>query len=173
MVIVILIMLLFLGVSLFEIFLSKDRDNGLIALCISLAIAAGLMGGIVNGINSINHRNDHNKLSMLDSNRSIYERKYETIGSELRLELSKYPKFESEMFDKISPEKLDLYFVRYPNLRSVESISLLAKQLASLKSAIYDIDVAYNEVVLVMRKRQENQWWYGWMNEYDVNFIKE
>lgn len=120
---------------------------------------------------SITHKNNYNKLTMLESNRKIYENKYVAIGNEFKSELSKYPIHEKEVFNKITPEKISLYFVKYPELRSVESIILLSKELASLQSKIYDADLEYNNTVLTIKKYQENKWWYGfWLNTYDVKF---
>lgn len=121
--------------------------------------------------NTIDHKNDYNNLRRIESNKKIFNNKYQAVGTELKSELNKYPLHEKDIFDKISPDKVNLYFVKYPELKSVESITLLAQQLASLQSRIYDTDLEYNNVVLIIKKRQENKWWYCfWLKTYDVNF---
>ena len=121
-----------------------------------------LVGGVIQvACDTVGQKNDYNSLSMLDSNRIIVEKKYDVIGAELRTELSKYQKHEDMIFDKITPGTMDIYLVKYPELRSVESITLLAQELAKLQAKIYDVDITYNRVVLKIKKRQENKFWYS------------
>lgn len=135
-------------------------EDGLFVLVVLwvVLLAVGMIQAMEN---SVEQKNDYNSLLMLNSNRAIVEQKYNAIGAELRTELSKYAEYENMIFDKITPDAVDIYLVKYPELKSVESITLLAKELANLQAKIYDVDISYNQIVLKIKKRQENKFWYS------------
>ena len=129
--------------------------------------------GISGVYDIINHKFDYRTLEKLDNNSQLFKRRAESIGKILSIELTKYPEYEKEIFDKIKPSELmDFFAVRYPDLKSSETMIVLAKELAELQSRIYDIDLEYNGVVVKILNRQNNRLVYSpFIPMYDVEYV--
>ena len=66
-----------------------------------------------------------------------------------------YPNLEKSIFEKISPENVSVYFVKYPELKSSHTIEKLVDEISELQDSVYaqkimsaeiqrDIDYYYN-----------------------------
>ncbi len=114
---------------------------------------------------------DVTSIEMVEENIQVYEKKYNAIGLELKTELSKYPEYEKEIFNSISPEKMSLYFVKYPELKSIQSVTILAKELMKLRSTIYDKEIEKNKHIRDIQYRNSNRVVYSvFMPRYKVNY---
>jgi len=120
------------------------------------------------------HKTDKIKLTKFISNRKVLEKKYESIGNQLRYELTKYAKYETGVIDKIKPENVEMYFVKYPELRNVETVTLLATSLAQLETDIYNVDLQYNATVAHILGRQASRVWLAsiYVPQFDVEFLE-
>lgn len=48
-----------------------------------------------------------------------------------------YPNLEKSIFEKISPQNVSIYLVKYPELRSSETIRKLVDEISKLQDAVY------------------------------------
>jgi len=114
---------------------------------------------------------DNQSITMVTENIKVFQKKYDAIGLELKTELSKYPEYEKDIFEKISPEAMSLYFVKYPELKSIESVTLLTTELVRLHSVIYDQQIERNRFIKDILYRNDNKLVYSvFMKRYDVNY---
>jgi hypothetical protein len=108
---------------------------------------------------------------MTIKNIEIYKKQKETISSEIKQELYKYPSFEREIFENISPEQLSLYMVKYPELKSSETMLALTNQLISLQKTIYNNEIKKNLIIKGIKYRNKNKILYSYfMPRYKINY---
>lgn len=89
----------------------------------------------------------------------IYQSKAEALTAEFAQYLaSEYPEYEKNIFDKISPGTVGMYFVKYPELRSSETIVVLVEHINELQSDVYAQQVSVAKVEKDIRYRQRNPW---------------
>lgn len=166
-----LLLIAFIILLALSILVIKIGEGGWAVLLLTFVVFVATT--IQSAMDPMEQKNDYNKLLMLNSNRLIIENKYEEIGTNLRSELSKYIEHEKAIFDKLTPETISFYFAKYPELKGVESVTMLARELAKLQSKIFDIDIKYNAVVLIIKKRQENKFVYSpFTPKFEVEFKK-
>jgi hypothetical protein len=106
---------------------------------------------------------DMESIVMVDEQTEILNRKANELMGEFKLHLGEtYPNLEKDIFSKISPESLSVYMVQYPQLRSSETIIELVKQINSLKSNVYDMEMRRAEFKKEIRYRLRSPWNISW-----------
>lgn len=102
-----------------------------------------------------------------DSEKIIQLRGTETVYEKRALELTKqfqtyladaYPSHEREIFERISPENIDVYLAKFPEIRASETIIELVKQVRSMKDDMYAQQIEREKVLKEMRFRTRNPW---------------
>ena len=105
------------------------------------------------------HLKQYETLEQLRNQEKIYENRANILVSEFSNYLAVvYPNHEKEIFEKISPNTIDIYLVKYPELRSSDTIVELVKQIRSLSDDIYRQQLRREEILRDMRYRQINPW---------------
>ena len=89
----------------------------------------------------------------------IYDTKATNLAKEFGEYLAvKYPKQEKDIFEKIKPGTIDIYLVKYPEIRSHETIMALVKQLRSLRDDVYDTQIKLEGTLKKLRYRIKSPW---------------
>jgi len=125
---------------------------GTIALGIAIALFASEYSNQIEGMAI---------LRKLMKDKLVYQNQYDAISNDLRVELGKYLKHESEIFDKLTPENLSILMVKYPEIRGVETVTMLAENLRNFRECIYNVDLQFNEKVAELETRQAMRWLHG------------
>lgn len=93
---------------------------------------------IVNFISNTDQIKDYEELKAYQDKIEIYENKTENLTEVFQTLLAeKYPQHEKEIFSKISPDNIELYFVKYPEIKTMESFKELVIQIKSLNDVLY------------------------------------
>ena len=148
----------------------REDPTGAVGLLFAVIIVLGCYISMICGVNS-SQIHDNQSITMVTENIKVFQKKYDAIGLELKTELSKYPEYEKDIFEKISPEAMSLYFVKYPELKSIESVTLLTTELVRLHSVIYDQQIERNRFIKDILYRNDNKLVCSvFMKRYDVNY---
>lgn len=98
-------------------------------------------------------------LKMIKANEKIYADKAEALTREFAGYLAEaYPDFEKSVFDKISPEGIDVYLVKYPELKSSETITLLVQEISQMQGARYNQRLVLQQELRDIRYRCKSPW---------------
>jgi hypothetical protein len=104
------------------------------------------------------------EVAKIEQFENIYKNRAENLTKQFAHYLAElYPEQEKNIFEKISPKDLDVYLVKYPNLRSSETIVALVKQIRSLEDDYYGQKILKAERLKEMRFRTKNPWVMQWM----------
>lgn len=105
-----------------------------------------------------NHRVDKRELVRLDNVEAIYANKAEALTAKFSARVDQYIKHEKDVFGSISPAEIDIYLVKYPELRSIEAITVLVAEIKQLETDRYDQQIAKIKIVKTMECRLVNPW---------------
>ncbi len=95
---------------------------------------------------------------------TIYARKADDLTREFGAYLAdQYPQHEREVFEDISPDKVMLYFTKYPELKASATLTELVSRINQLKSDVYHQQVLAEQVATEIRVRNRNPWFFGFM----------
>lgn len=131
------------------------------------SIIAIVMSAVLFGANVSAYYNQIDALETIreyEDKQEILTEKSEALIQEFEVYLTEqYPDHEKEIFDKISPDEVLLYFAKYPELRASETISKHVDEVKALRSAVYDQreNIAHAEKEIRVRKR--NPWILTWL----------
>jgi hypothetical protein len=106
-----------------------------------------------------NQLGDLEDLKKIKANELIYQSRAEVLTKKFASYLAEaYPKHEREIFSKISPEKVSLYLVKYPELRASQTMITLVEQIGKLQDGYYEQRLKEQEILRNMRFRRVNPW---------------
>lgn len=108
---------------------------------------------------SSNQRHDKEELIKIDQVEQIYEKRADEYIQEFAHYLAElYPNFEKEIFDKIKPENIDMYMVKFPEVKTQEGVLELVKQIRLLNDDRFNQQIDRSETLRDMRYRKESPW---------------
>lgn len=143
----------------------KETDydaGGLIFIFIAMLII--LVAFIVSGVEWMNQVSDFENIKKFRQIEAIYQAKAEMLTTEFVKHLAEiYPEHEKDIYDKISPDKVDLYFAKYPELRASETLVALVDRINNLQSDVYDQQINVAESFKNIRFRPRNPWIFSFM----------
>lgn len=97
-------------------------------------------------------------LQQIDQEIVILEKRSETLLPEFRRYLVElYPEYEKNVYDKISPENISIYLVKYPELKTIEGVKLLVEKINQIKDSIYQKEIEKTKVEKDIRVRGRNK----------------
>lgn len=128
------------------------------------SIVTWIIGGLVSfgflfgiGYNWYCHLLDVETLPQYDKQISIYEDQRDVLTQEFKGYLAEsYPQYEKSIFESIKPDNLNICFIKYPELRSSDTIMLLANKIYELNKLIYDVNISREDTLKMIRVRQRN-----------------
>jgi hypothetical protein len=102
---------------------------------------------------------DQQELIKIEECRVVYQQRADVLVKEFAGYLSvMYPEHERDIFNTISPKDVDVYFAKYPDLRSSETIVALVREISALRNAVYTQDILRAETLKNMRVRKVTPW---------------
>lgn len=94
---------------------------------------------------------------------AIYKEKADALTVEFANHLAAtYPEHEKEIYSKISPDKVALYFAKYPELKASDTLIELVKRINHLQSDVYDQQIKAEYIQKDIRFRLRNPWIFYW-----------
>lgn len=107
---------------------------------------------------------DFEELKKLDKYEQIYLSKSEVLTKRFEKYLLEiYPQHEKDIYNKIKPQDVDIYLVRYPELRASETIKLLVEQIRTLQNDYYAQGLLKASIVKLMVFRTKDPWLYHFL----------
>ena len=112
-------------------------EPGLVFSVIFILIALSCQAGFWLG-----EAEDIERIVMTLQDKEIYKKQADELLAEFSILLAeKYPNFEKEIFENMKPEKVTAYMIKYPELKSSQTICKLVDLINSKKEKIYDCDL--------------------------------
>jgi len=160
-----LVLLLIGAVLIFVDMQYKLSDEGalivigllLIIVCVALLIVLNVCGVYrqLNGFES---------LTMLERQEQICSTKAQALTDEFAHYLAEmYPEHEARIYDRISPDNLNVYLVQYPELRTHETLLSLVSNINQLQSDVYDKQLERETIKRDLRFRPKSPVLIGWL----------
>ena len=104
------------------------------------------------------------ELQRYSDNEKIYRTKCEDLTKQFAIYLSdKYPKHEKDIFKSISPDKIYIYLVKYPEIKSNQTIMKLVEYISYYQEEIYAQKIARVKMHKQMRYRKINPWIFNYL----------
>ncbi len=137
---------------------TTNYDSGGVVL-IAIAVFLVAIGFVATGVEYVSQVDDFENVKKFQKVELIYQDKAGVLTQEFAKYLAeKYPKHEKDIFNKISPDKVGLYLVKYPELRASDTMLALVSQINKLQSDVYDQRVKVEQALQQTRVRLRNPW---------------
>lgn len=121
----------------------------------------------------VSQRNDFEELKKVENVEVIYKKKAIILTESFTAHLSgAYPDFEKGIFEKIKPNNVSVYLVRYPELKSSQTIMLLVEKINKLQDDIYDQQINKEKILKMLRFRTKNIWFWTYFIP-DINELQK
>ena len=102
---------------------------------------------------------DFEKLRTIDKQIELYQEKTEELTCTFTTLLAEqYPNHEKGIFKTISPEKIDLYFVKYPEIKSAQTFVDLANKIKEMNDELYSFRIKRTTISNKIRFNLVNPW---------------
>lgn len=93
----------------------------------------------------------------------LLEEKYSSLAKSFSYYLAeKYPAYEKEMFEKISPASAEgnllALLSQYPELRSSETLGKLVDQISALAGDLYEKKLSLEDICKTIRYKEKSPW---------------
>lgn len=106
-----------------------------------------------------NQLDDIEEVKRINQVEQIYRQKAEALTKKFAEYLAeKYPEHEKEIFSKMSPDKIDLYLVKYPEIKASETLMALVAKIERLENQYYEQKILREAYLKEMRFRLVNPW---------------
>src|SRR3989339_724582 len=90
----------------------------------------------------------------------ILKEKAEVLTAEFVKHLAQaYPEHEKGIFEKIGPEKVAVYFAKYPELKASEVLLNLVDRINGLQSSVYNQRITVENLLAKTRTRLRDPWY--------------
>jgi len=135
----------------------------------------GLISTIsINFISITNQHSDYLNLTMVQEQKAVYQEKADSLTIKFKNALmDKYPVYEKDIFDNMTPEDLKMLFVKYPDIKASLTTINYVDKIDVLISKIYEQDILSKEIIRDIRFRFINPWIFNFLTpELPDNLIK-
>jgi len=131
---------------------------------IEFLIGAGVLTAILILINCVYRYcqiEDLTNIKALGSKKIIYQKMADTQLAEFKNYLGEvYPNIEKEIFNSLSPENVTAYAIRYPEIKSNETIMELVKLINQKITQVYNCDIRTAEIeARIIRRLLDSTIW--------------
>lgn len=86
----------------------------------------------------------------------IYKKKADVLTKQFVKYLMNYSEFEKDIYTKISPKDVDIYMVKYPELKASTTVIALVDSIYKLQDDVYDTEIAIEQYKKDIRTRLRN-----------------
>lgn len=172
-IIVFVMLLIAIGILIYGVRTSDILEvTGLVGI-----VALGILSTMlifVTGIEYYRQVEASFKFDQLNEQEQIYQNKADVVLEELKSYLaSAYPDHEKSVFENLSRnnanEMIDVYFVKYPELKANETFMSLARSTQEMRGKIYEVQIEKAKLKKDARFRPHNPWIINWFIP-EVNF---
>ena len=73
-----------------------------------------------------------------------------------------YPQQEREIFNSISPDKIEIYLAKYPEIRSADTLMALVSEISKMQADRYQQKILREDAMKRLRLRQVDPWLIYW-----------
>jgi uncharacterized membrane protein len=113
---------------------------------------------------------DNEDLIRIQQQTDIYQKRADVLTKQFAHYLADvYPQHEKGIFDKIKPGEVDIYLVKYPELKSSETITQLIKEIRSLQDDYYSQQLERAQILRNMRYRTKSPWVFQFAMPKDIS----
>ena len=121
----------------------------------------------------IDQRRDFEEFKKVENVEIIYKKKAEVLTESFTAHLSgAYPDFEKGIFEEIKPNNVSVYLVKYPELKSSQTLMLLVEKINKLQDDIYDQQINKEKILKRIRFRTKNIWHWTYFIP-DINKLQK
>jgi len=109
----------------------------------------------------VSQRKDFEELKKVENVEIIYKKKAVVLTESFTAHLSgAYPDFEKGIFEEIKPNNVSVYLVKYPELKSSQTLMLLVEKINKLQDDRYDQQINKEKILKRLRFRTKNIWFW-------------
>jgi hypothetical protein len=136
----------------------SDARFGVTILTV-FAIIIFIISVIFQLVNYSTQISDGEELSKIEKFEEIYQNKADVLTQQFAGYLADiYPEYEKNIFESISPDGIDIYLVKYPEIKASDTIMLLVSEIRKLQDDIYNQQLEKAVVVRNMLYREKSPW---------------
>lgn len=137
---------------------SEDAFLGNICAAIIFGFCFTFFGSLIPTLVAYtNNVNDTQDIFKYQRNEQTYIKRAENLTGQFKSYLAvQYPNYEKSIFKAISPGNVAAYLVKYPELRSSETIVALVNQIRDLNDAVYQQELSISQKLANIGSRQHN-----------------
>ncbi len=118
---------------------------------------------IITPIEIYKQRKDYMSVLEYNQRETIYEKKAKALTKEFASYLATtYPEYEKNIYNSIKPNKIDIYLVKYPELKTADTIMALVTEISKLQADKYEQQLLKTKYVRRMKFRSINPWLLSW-----------
>jgi uncharacterized protein YsxB (DUF464 family) len=144
----------------------SDAQFGMM-VCVVISILLFVITTIFQLVEYSCQISDGEELVKIGNFEEIYTNKSDVLTQQFAGYLADiYPEYEKNIFESISPDGIDLYLVKYPEIKASETIMLLVSEIRMLQGDIYDQQLERAQVVRNMSYREKSPWIVQWFMPY-------
>ena len=115
-----------------------------------------VIGTITQGCNWYCQANDIEEIEQQKQDQKIYKTRNDELLGEFKLYLAEmYPEIEKGIFSTITPTNVTAFMIKYPEMKSSETITKLVNLINNLKSQYYQCDLTTNNLQKRIRVRRK------------------
>jgi len=151
------------GIAIRDLFPNNDWGGGGVLLSF-IAVIVVILGFVISGAMWAAQIDDFENIKKYKRVEAIYQAKAGALTAEFTGHLAKtYPEHEKEIYDKISPDRVSMYFAKYPELRTSETLVALVEHINKLQADVYDQQINVEQALQRTRFRLRNPWFFTFM----------
>lgn len=109
--------------------------------------------------NTFSYYHHLDNIESIERNKSvvtIYQSKADTLTKQFVKYLMNYSDFEKDIYSKISPQDVDIYMVKYPELKSSTTVIALVDNIYKLQDDVYSTEIGTEDHRKQLRVRKRN-----------------
>ena len=133
----------------------SDRGDAFTA-CLVTTIVAVVLGLLLNGICYFNQIDSIESIERDKKVVTIYKKKADVLTKQFVKYLMNYSEFEKDIYTKISPKDIDIYMVKYPELKASTTVIALVDNIYKLQDDVYNTEIAIEQYKKDIRARLRN-----------------
>jgi len=104
-------------------------------------------------------QSDYETLKQSMNKIDIYKDKTQELTNTFKVLLSeKYPEHEKQIFKDMSLQNIDIYFVKFPEIKAIEGFTTLVTKIESLNNELYQEKINQTKITKNIRFRLINPW---------------
>jgi len=131
---------------------------------LAIAIIIIIVGVATSGNGWYEQISDFEDVKKFQKVEAIYHTKATALTKEFANHLAvTYPKHEKDIYSKISPDKVSMYFAKYPELQTSKTLVVLVEHINKLQSDVYNQQINIEQALKNTRLRLRNPWLFTFM----------